>query len=133
MTLGVPNKNGRLYTHDVISKAVAVYTAKINGLDHNAKFGGFMGELDKSTGMLDLSKITHFVESIRIEGDEVIAKIQVLNTRHGQILQGMLDQDDVEFRTGGHCDYAPRTASGILTVRNFTLLGIHALPKGMGS
>ena len=129
MTLGVLNRNGRLYEHAAVSKAVAIYTAKINGLDHNAKFGGFMGEVDKHSGMIDLARITHRVDGIRIQGDEVIVKIQVLNTRHGQILQGMLDQDDVEFRTSGHCVFEP----DMMTVRNFVLLGIHALPKGTGA
>lgn len=82
---GTKNQNGRVYPKEVLSREVDNYQKSIK--DRRA-----LGELDHpESSTISLSNVSHVVTDSWWDGDQVMGKIEVLNTPKGQILQSLLD------------------------------------------
>ena len=81
---GAKNQNGRVYPKDILSREVDNY---IKGpiADNRA-----MGELDHpESSIINLQNVSHTVKKCWWEGDDVMGKVEILNTPAGNILKAL--------------------------------------------
>lgn len=82
----IPNKNGRIYREDVMGKEVNRY------LKESVQTKRAYGELNHPSGpQINLDRVSHLIESLKIDGKNVIGKAKVLDTPMGQIVKGLLE------------------------------------------
>ena len=80
------NRNGRIYPKDVMVKAVNKYD------DEQVSKGRAVGELNHPEGpTVNLDKVSHKIESLHWEGNDVMGKATILETPMGKIVKGLLD------------------------------------------
>jgi len=80
------NRNGRVYPRSVMESAVGKYN------DVQVSKGRAVGELNHPEGpTVNLDKVSHKIESLQWEGNDVMGKATVLDTPMGQIVKGLLD------------------------------------------
>ena len=80
------NRNGRVYPLPVMQKAVKKYD------DEQVKTGRAVGELNHPEGpTVNLDKVSHKIESLNWEGNNVMGKATILSTPMGEIVKGLLD------------------------------------------
>ena len=78
------NGNGRVYPMEVLTREVNNYSKLV-------KERRALGELDHpEDSVINLTKASHMVTAIWMEGKDVKGKIQVLNTPSGQVLQELV-------------------------------------------
>ena len=78
------NGNGRIYPMEVLTREVSNYSKLV-------KERRALGELDHpEDSVINLTKASHMVTAIWMEGKDVKGKIQVLNTPSGQVLQELV-------------------------------------------
>lgn len=80
---GVLNGNGRIYTKEALEKAVELFK------DNQETMFGQIGEMEHFSPV-DLSKVSHRVNSLIVEDDLLIADIDVLPTPEGDKLKDLL-------------------------------------------
>jgi hypothetical protein len=80
------NRNGRVYPKAVMEKAVDRYvTEQVNT-------GRAVGELNHPEGpSINLDKVSHIIESLKWNGNDVVGKARILETPMGNIVRGLLD------------------------------------------
>jgi hypothetical protein len=80
------NRNGRIYPKGIMEKAIGNYVEK------QVSKGRAVGELNHPEGpTVNLDKVSHKIESLQFEGNDVMGKATVLDTPMGMIVQGLLD------------------------------------------
>ena len=80
------NRNGRIYPKDVMVKAVNKYD------DEQVSKGRAVGELNHPEGpTVNLDKVSHKIESLNWQGNDVVGKATILETPMGKIVKGLLD------------------------------------------
>jgi len=80
------NRNGRIYPKAIMEKAIGDYNEK------QVSKGRAVGELNHPEGpTVNLDKVSHKIESLSFEGNDVMGKATVLDTPMGQIVKGLLD------------------------------------------
>ena len=80
------NKNGRIYPKEVMEKSVKRYN------DIYVSKNRAVGELDHPHGPnINLDKVSHKIESLVFEGNNVIGKATILDTPMGKIVKGFID------------------------------------------
>ena len=80
------NRNGRIYPMEVMEKAVGKYVG-----DQVSK-GRAVGELNHPDGpTVNLDKVSHKIESLDMDGKDVVGRATILETPMGQIVKGLLD------------------------------------------
>lgn len=80
------NRNGRVYPKKVMEKAVDKYVTE------QVKTKRAVGELNHPDGpTVNLDKVSHLIESLDWNGNDVIGKARILDTPMGQIVKGLLD------------------------------------------
>ena len=80
------NRNGRIYPKAIMEKAVGDYH------DKQVSKGRAVGELNHPEGpTVNLDKVSHKIEELKFEGNDVMGKATVLDTPMGQIVKGLLD------------------------------------------
>ena len=80
------NRNGRIYPRDVMNAAVSKY------VNDQVSKGRAVGELNHPEGpTVNLDKVSHKIESLQWEGDDVVGKATILETPMGKIVKGLLD------------------------------------------
>ena len=112
LSIGSPTVNGNIYPKEVIEAALKNVKEPI--------FGG----IERMEGILDIS---HQVKNLRIEGNTLVADVQVLATEKGQMLQEMLEKlgKDVSFTTCGVGQIVEE--NGEKTIADFELQSINAV------
>ena len=79
------NRNGRVYPKPVMEKAVGKYVT-----DQVSK-GRAVGELNHPEGpTVNLDKVSHKIESLQFDGNDVVGKASILDTPMGKIVEGLL-------------------------------------------
>lgn len=82
---GVVNGNNRMYPPNIIIREVKNYQKLVQ--ENRA-----LGELDHpETNVINLSQVSHRVTSVWMEGNNVMGKVQVMNTPAGKILQELVN------------------------------------------
>ena len=80
------NRNGRVYPKPIMEKAVNKYVG-----DQVSK-GRAVGELNHPEGpTVNLDKVSHKIESLEFQGNDVVGKATILETPMGMIVKGLLD------------------------------------------
>ena len=80
------NRNGRIYPKDIMEAAVGKYN------DIQVSKGRAVGELNHPEGpTVNLDKVSHKIDELKFEGNDVMGKATVLDTPMGMIVQGLLD------------------------------------------
>jgi hypothetical protein len=84
-TAGVKNGNGRLYSRPILEREVENYTKLVR--ERRA-----LGELDHpEDSVVNLKNASHLVTELWWDEDDVMGKVQVLNTPSGQVLRSLVD------------------------------------------
>ena len=80
------NRNGRIYPRDVMEQAVDRYN------NEQVVKGRAVGELNHPEGpTVNLDKVSHKIESLNWQGNDVVGKATILSTPMGEIVKGLLD------------------------------------------
>ena len=80
------NRNGRIYPKAVMESAVDTY------VNEQVKQGRAVGELNHPDGpTVNLDKVSHKIESLDWDGNDVVGKARILNTPMGNIVKGLLE------------------------------------------
>jgi hypothetical protein len=109
--LGAPNKNGRIYTEETIKDAIN--KAKLPMI-------GIMGMPEDAS--VQLARASHAVEQLYIKDGAMFAKVSILKTPAGQVVEQLLNEDKVAFRLAGVGNVAEDG-----TVTNFSITTISAV------
>jgi len=80
------NRNGRIYERKTLEKAVNKYvTEQVNT-------GRAVGELNHPEGpTVNLDKVSHKIEDLHWQGNDVVGKASILKTPMGKIVEGLLE------------------------------------------
>lgn len=80
------NRNGRIYEKKTLEKAVDKYVTE------QVKTGRAVGELNHPEGpTVNLDKVSHKIEDLHWQGNDVVGKASILKTPMGQIVEGLLE------------------------------------------
>ena len=80
------NRNGRIYPREVMKSAIGKYNR-----DQVAP-GRAVGELNHPEGpTVNLDKVSHKIDNLVLEGNDVMGKATILNTPMGEVVKGLLD------------------------------------------
>ena len=122
MQADVRNGNKRVYPLEEISRAVESIQQRINE-------GHFiMGELNHPDSLsIDLSRVSHAITEIKMDGANAVGKCKILNTPMGNIAKGLLEGGiklGVSSRGTGNV-----TNEGFVSDFNFVTVDIVATPS----
>src|SRR6056300_423093 len=80
------NRNGRIYPRNVMESAVDKYR------NEQVVPGRAVGELNHPEGpTVNLDKVSHKIESLNWQGNDVVGKATILATPMGEVVKGLLD------------------------------------------
>jgi hypothetical protein len=80
------NRNGRVYTREVLNNAVDRYN------NEQVMTGRAVGELNHPEGpSINLDKVSHRITELKWDGNNVIGKALILDTPMGQIVKGLVE------------------------------------------
>ena len=86
---GAKNQNGRIYEKDLLMREAKKY------VDEYVKNGNAFGELDHpESAVVSLKNASHVVKELHWDGDDLIGRVELLNTPAGNIVK--------EIIKGGH-------------------------------
>jgi len=86
---GAKNQNGRIYKKDILEKEVQNY------IENFVKVGNAYGELDHpESAVVSLKNASHVVKELWWEGEDLMGKVELLNTPSGNIVKAIIE--------GGH-------------------------------
>ena len=79
------NQNGRIYPRSILEREIVNYQKFIR--ERRA-----LGECDHpDSSVVELKNVSHLVTSARVEGDDVVGTIEILNTPNGNILKNLIE------------------------------------------
>jgi len=79
------NQNGRIYPRSILEREIINYQKFIR--ERRA-----LGECDHpDSSVVELKNVSHLVTSARVEGDDVVGTIEILNTPNGNILKNLIE------------------------------------------
>ena len=80
------NRNGRIYPMPIMEKALGKY------VDTQVSKGRAVGELNHPEGpTVNLDRVSHKIEKLEFDGNDVVGKASILETPMGQVVKGLLD------------------------------------------
>ena len=80
------NKNGRIYEKKTLERAVEKYVTE------QVKTGRAVGELNHPEGpTVNLDKVSHKINNLHWQGNDVVGKASILKTPMGKIVEGLLE------------------------------------------
>jgi hypothetical protein len=80
------NRNGRVYPKPIMERAVNTY------VETQVSKKRAVGELNHPEGpTVNLDKVSHLITDLKLEGNDVIGKAQILDTPMGKIVKGLLE------------------------------------------
>lgn len=83
---GAKNQNGRVYKKEILQKEVQNY------IENFVKVGNAYGELDHpESPVVSLKNASHIVRELWWEGDDLMGKIELLNTPSGNIAKAIVE------------------------------------------
>lgn len=79
---GAKNQNGRIYKREILEKEVQNY------IENFVKVGNAYGELDHpESAIVSLKNASHVVKELWWEGEDLIGRVELLNTPSGNIVK----------------------------------------------
>jgi len=92
---GVPTANGRIYSKEVLEKAVEAVQEKI-------KAGRMLGQLGNPVGgRTNMAMVSHKVVGLGITDDGLVGLLRPLDTPEGRKLSEMLKRDECQISPRG--------------------------------
>jgi hypothetical protein len=83
---GAKNQNGRIYKREILEDQVREY------IENFVKVGNAYGELDHpESAIVSLKNASHIVRELWWEGDELMGRIELLNTPSGNIAKAIVE------------------------------------------
>ena len=80
------NRNGRIYPMPIMEKALNKYDTE------QVQKGRAVGELNHPEGpTVNLDKVSHKINKLKFEGNDIVGKASILNTPMGEVVKGLLD------------------------------------------
>ena len=80
------NRNGRVYPKPIMERAVNQY------VQTQVSKKRAVGELNHPEGpTVNLDKVSHLITDLKLEGNDVVGKAQILDTPMGKIVKGLLE------------------------------------------
>jgi len=80
------NRNGRVYPKPIMERAVNKY------VQTQVSKKRAVGELNHPEGpTVNLDKVSHLITDLKLEGNDVIGRAQILDTPMGKIVKGLLE------------------------------------------
>lgn len=102
---GAKNQNGRIYKREILEEEVRNY------IENFVKVGNAYGELDHpESAIVSLKNASHVVKDLWWEGDDLMGKLELLNTPSGNIVK--------EIIRGGHTIGISSRGTGSVTQTN---------------
>ena len=102
---GSKNQNGRIYKREILEEEVRNY------VENFVKIGNAYGELDHpESAIVSLKNASHVVKELWWEGDDLMGKVELLNTPSGNIVK--------EILKGGHTIGISSRGTGSVTQTN---------------
>ena len=102
---GAKNQNGRIYKREILEQEVRNY------IENFVKVGNAYGELDHpESAIVSLKNASHVVKDLWWEGDDLMGKVELLNTPSGNIVK--------EILRGGHTIGISSRGTGSVTQTN---------------
>ena len=102
---GAKNQNGRIYKREILEQEVQNY------IENFVKVGNAYGELDHpESAIVSLKNASHVVRELWWEGDDLMGKVELLNTPSGNIVK--------EIVRGGHTIGISSRGTGSVTQTN---------------
>jgi hypothetical protein len=102
---GAKNQNGRIYKREILEEEVRNY------VENFVKIGNAYGELDHpESAIISLKNASHVVKELWWEGDDLMGKVELLNTPSGNIVK--------EILKGGHTMGISSRGTGSVTQTN---------------
>jgi len=83
----IKNRNGRVYSKDVLEKEVRRYNAEF--INKNRAFGE-LGHPDGPT--VNLERVSHMIKKLYPDGNNFIGEAKIMNTPYGKIVKGLIDE-----------------------------------------
>ena len=82
---GAKNQNGRIYEKELLEREVEKY------MDEFVNNGNAFGELDHpESAVVSLKNASHVVKNLHWDGDDLIGKVELLNTPAGNIVKEII-------------------------------------------
>lgn len=81
-----PNKNGRNYARGIMEKEMERYSNIIN----EKRALGELGHPDTPT--INLDKVSHLIQSLKFEGNDIIGRAKIIDTPNGRIAKNLIDE-----------------------------------------
>lgn len=86
MQAGIKNKNGRVYPVPVMENEVRRYIQDCVNKDRA------VGELGHPQGpQINLDRVSHLIESLRMDGSNVVGRAKIVDTPMGNTVKGLLE------------------------------------------
>ena len=102
---GAKNQNGRIYKREILEEEVRNY------VENFVKVGNAYGELDHpESAIVSLKNASHVVKELWWNGDDLMGKVELLNTPSGNIVK--------EILKGGHTIGISSRGTGSVTQTN---------------
>jgi len=102
---GAKNQNGRIYKREILEDQVRAY------VENFVKVGNAYGELDHpESAIVSLKNASHVVKELWWDGDDLMGKVELLNTPSGNIVK--------EILRGGHTIGISSRGTGSVTQTN---------------
>ena len=102
---GAKNQNGRIYKREILEDQVREY------VENFVKVGNAYGELDHpESAVVSLKNASHVVKDLWWDGDDLMGKVELLNTPSGNIVK--------EILRGGHTIGISSRGTGSVTQTN---------------
>lgn len=102
---GSKNQNGRIYKREILEQEVQNY------IENFVKVGNAYGELDHpESAIVSLKNASHVVKELWWEGEDLMGKLELLNTPSGNIVK--------EIVRGGHTIGISSRGTGSVTQTN---------------
>lgn len=110
---GIPNKNGRIYPMNTLVQETNRYiNEKINK-------GSAWGELGHPKNpQINPERISHLIESLKIDGKNVIGRAKLTETPMGQIARGLLESGGTLGMSSRGLGSLKKLSNGLMEVQN---------------
>lgn len=87
MQMNKVNRNNRVYSEDIMRREVERYLK-----DHVSRRRAF-GELTHpNEPSINMERVSHIIEDLRIEGNDVIGRAKIIDTPYGKIVKTFMDE-----------------------------------------
>ena len=116
---GAENQNGRVYKREILEREVQKY------IENFVKIGNAYGELDHpESPIVSLKNASHIVKDLWWEGDNLMGKVELLDTPSGNIVRNIIRAGHTVGISSRGTGSVSQTNEGTLLVQpDFELVG----------